>query len=753
MTSGCIDVTCWVSNGTELVPGKSQLYCNPWDSDAGYFIGAMASGVFCTLIILHYWLFKQHRAHPSPLLLWRVNWDLLLCILTAIAYGVDATRSQGCNKRCEILGALTQIALANSDAWYFLLSVDLYLTLRNPFSFTKSNMKFYHLFSWGFAIVTTVIANYIGGFGLSLNYLCWLKEDPCNQKHYGLILWLMPQVLFLAAAIYVLFVVHRAFGGAGLPDSAATRRRVISHSRNYVAIIGGYWLALAILYVLHLIDIRHRTMRNHHYVNAFVVARSCRGAVNLIAWLTNVTVTTGERHLILKWITFGLYDGRILLRIRQQLTLSRPASSADYALQMTDDPLQEQLLASNQDALELLDHDQSSSIVDHEQLVTPEELVSEEESVAERRMREADEQLNKVLRKDMMLCTAWGILDSVNRTSSSPDSTVRRRIYLPSAFSKKAFNFVAYNPLKFSRLRELRNIDPNEYCESFSIPADGEEKMTEKFTEGRSGSFFYFTHDRRYMVKSINNAELRVLVSLLDPMIQHFEDNPQSLLCRFFGLYSIQMAPEQMYFSFVIMENIFARVDNLDLHEFYDLKGSTVNRRSIKDRDRAIAANFRGTRKDLDLERDIALFNERAVAALHAQLACDTLFLNEHGIMDYSLLVGIHNCYQSKEANCCEERRVIEADLARNRHMLTALICHGMRGRGPIGHEDSESVYFVGIIDMLQLWNWSKRMERFFKINFLRKDPSGISAIEHDAYASRFTERIKNKITFCTKLD
>lgn len=45
--------------------------------------------------------------------------------------------------------------------------------------------------------------------------------------------------------------------------------------------------------------------------------------------------------------------------------------------------------------------------------------------------------------------------------------------------------------------------------------------------------------------------------------------------------------------------------------------------------------------------------------------------------------------------------------------------------------------YFVGIIDFQQKWNFSKKLERFFKINFRGADPQGLSAIEPDQYKER----------------
>lgn len=58
----------------------------------------------------------------------------------------------------------------------------------------------------------------------------------------------------------------------------------------------------------------------------------------------------------------------------------------------------------------------------------------------------------------------------------------------------------------------------------------------------------------------------------------------------------------------------------------------------------------------------------------------------------------------------------------------------GMRARlveGP-------GTYYIGIIDVLQEWNFKKKMERFLKMYFKRYDGDGLSAIEPVAYSERF---------------
>jgi hypothetical protein len=50
--------------------------------------------------------------------------------------------------------------------------------------------------------------------------------------------------------------------------------------------------------------------------------------------------------------------------------------------------------------------------------------------------------------------------------------------------------------------------------------------------------------------------------------------------------------------------------------------------------------------------------------------------------------------------------------------------------------------YYIGIIDVLQRWNWKKRLERWFKVYFKLLDREGISAVSPSYYANRFWRRV-----------
>jgi hypothetical protein len=54
---------------------------------------------------------------------------------------------------------------------------------------------------------------------------------------------------------------------------------------------------------------------------------------------------------------------------------------------------------------------------------------------------------------------------------------------------------------------------------------------------------------------------------------------------------------------------------------------------------------------------------------------------------------------------------------------------------------EGPGTYYMGIIDVLQEWNWEKKLERFFKIYFKWMDGDGLSAAPPQQYVDRFMKR------------
>jgi 1-phosphatidylinositol-4-phosphate 5-kinase len=230
-----------------------------------------------------------------------------------------------------------------------------------------------------------------------------------------------------------------------------------------------------------------------------------------------------------------------------------------------------------------------------------------------------------------------------------------REIQFPaqSALRISGFSFVDLEPSVFSLLRNCYGIDPRVYRGSFKIKnaADIESSgMLEKFTEGKSGSFFYFTRDFKYIVKTVTDEEEKFLQKIAYQYYNHMKNNPNSLIVRFFGMHKVRLAKEQRYITVVVMDNIFYNTEQFKMNERYDLKGSRVGRRSVKKTSK-IRREYKGTLKDLDLGDKKIHVGADSKAQLLGQLRRDVEFLIQCKIMDYSMLLGIHNHSGAERTN------------------------------------------------------------------------------------------------------
>lgn len=109
------------------------------------------------------------------------------------------------------------------------------------------------------------------------------------------------------------------------------------------------------------------------------------------------------------------------------------------------------------------------------------------------------------------------------------------------------FKFVDYAPLVFLKVRSLSGIKEEDYQKSLgpeqvlnSLWTNNLETLYELCSSGKSGSLFYFTKDRKYMIKTLPYREFSKLRSILEQYVDHLTGNPDSMIARFFGMYKIE---------------------------------------------------------------------------------------------------------------------------------------------------------------------------------------------------------------------
>lgn len=140
----------------------------------------------------------------------------------------------------------------------------------------------------------------------------------------------------------------------------------------------------------------------------------------------------------------------------------------------------------------------------------------------------------------------------------------------------------------------------------------------------------------------------------------NLNQNPRTLLPKFFGLYCYQCNSKNVRLA--IMNNLLPSA--VFLHQKYDLKGSTYKRKVsfavtfcsfffmvIFQASKAERQKRSPTYKDLDFMEhhpEGILMEADTYAALIKTIQRDCRVLESFKIMDYSLLLGIHNLDQAQ---------------------------------------------------------------------------------------------------------
>uniref|UniRef100_K3WWS8 PIPK domain-containing protein n=1 Tax=Globisporangium ultimum (strain ATCC 200006 / CBS 805.95 / DAOM BR144) TaxID=431595 RepID=K3WWS8_GLOUD len=285
-----------------------------------------------------------------------------------------------------------------------------------------------------------------------------------------------------------------------------------------------------------------------------------------------------------------------------------------------------------------------------------------------------------------------------------------------------ALNFRDCAPKVFHHIRELFHIDEQFYMDSF----DPAKILSEHGSEGKSGNIFYFTSNKQFMVKSVPKDEFDTLCAILPHYHRYLLSNPETMLCRYFGCHSISLPVGKRRMYFVVMQNLFN--DNGPIFQRFDLKGNCDRRQAINASQVELTIQLARDQQrisQLMMDIDFHKFNggislARASASrLQGQLCDDIVFLASRGIIDYSILLGI---------------RYLKSDESLPPQS------HG------IYSHDGQKVYYLGTVDMLQRYNWKWTVQRWFLGLLLCKDTHDVSAVPPEAYGTRLTKFVKERL-------
>jgi hypothetical protein len=144
---------------------------------------------------------------------------------------------------------------------------------------------------------------------------------------------------------------------------------------------------------------------------------------------------------------------------------------------------------------------------------------------------------------------------------------------------------ISHEEDKFGIIQLMDGIFPIDIARSFSLENNRQKVFQAGEGAGASGSFFFFSQDNRFIIKTMTNQEMERMLKMLDSYIEHLEcSNNKSMLARIYGIFTFK-TDSFVPMNVMIMENT-ARVQRNSKMMKFDLKGSSIGRYSVVKREK-----------------------------------------------------------------------------------------------------------------------------------------------------------------------
>ncbi|KDO23740.1 hypothetical protein SPRG_10518 [Saprolegnia parasitica CBS 223.65] len=649
-----------------------------------FYMGLVGCALhLCTL--LSYMVFPQlKRQHPAAnLMVWHVYCNFMLTLGFVAQYFLQGD-GDVTDDDCVLLSMYNQFFLLGSGLWYLMLSFDLFIALMNPWMGYAVKAWTYHTITWSLSAISAAAMYSFRLYGLSSLNLCWVHRTASvreTNETYWVLLFGPLVVVWLVSFGVLLFATFR-FARRQLDSTYRAKRRSLLQYFRYLVMYGLFWVVCGGLYY-------------SDYLQSFS---------GVIAHHIQLTLA----------VVFGLYPLFVLAVWSINTDLVEHLGGTETPVANDSDGMTDHFSTSlRKDLLRYT----SVGII---------RSLHELREASPHRLERARSVFATYSTSDVVVPSrshSFGSLRSMDETElDAPGlyvekkrlaTTVRLNSNKLKVYYEK-LGFTDYAPRIFENLRSLAGIEAGAYETSFTGT------LSETASEGKSGMLFYFTSDRKYIVKTMTKDEHAFLMRILPAYHAYVRSQPQSLLVRYVGCHSMQLPVGWNKMFFVVMENVLC-TDRID--ERYDLKGTFAPallpplRVYIREPEARLLSppqpkpthllhddEFVDRGTYLHVTSDVRL-------ELLTQMTSDCGFLQEMGIMDYSCILGIRHFDASKDS---------EESLAKN----------------AIVSADQRHVYYVGFIDILQHYTIAWKLQHLV-LSFVQ-DRRKITALPPPEYALRF---------------
>ena len=298
-----------------------------------------------------------------------------------------------------------------------------------------------------------------------------------------------------------------------------------------------------------------------------------------------------------------------------------------------------------------------------------------------------------------------------------------------TGFNNIQFKILSFSPFVFHHIRLIDNISIDDVLTSLDPINNMKQINSMKVSGGRGNNSIINTWDKKIIVKTVDTTERKILIENMIIDYHCLMKESRSLLSRIYGIFKIELK-DKGTINVMIQRNMNDLPLNTKLLTF-DIKGSTVDRQSIRKKDENInklelAKKYKAkVLKDKDLgilDMKFVLKNDDCQQLISC-IDNDTTFLQNYEVTDYSLLIFVHK-YRKEDVINNKNTRIIPS-------------------------KDNKYIFNFSIVDFLGPFNLEKKGEKIAKeiVGYFKKlEDTNFSVLDPNRYAKRFRSFVKRII-------
>eukprot|EP01084_Bolivina_argentea_P311701 539568_1 len=723
-----------------------------------YFASGIATVIASSIVIISYIFSPRLRYFPAVLIFNRSVFDLMFGVHFMLLRYVNLQHLRCKPNVCDLLGISSYFLFLCSIGCYISLSVHLYESVKNPFASPKTqNLIMTNVIIIFCAAIICALAQIIYN-QLFDEHMFYYREDlqfcffhEYSKENYSInfhnIIFLYSPSILACFIGLVITIMSSARLIRGLPHTFEFRKSAIYNSWMY-----------ALFFIFHIVMVGtfyFMTWASLHVYEILALTVPSFGVFNCFCWIiTHYRKRKSKQRKRMKSTFEDVAKiNQLKLKHPKDIFKNIQHDVSDSCIKTFCDGIGISVVNDEENINEALRRDVLAYCTDgisqsvdrcYKKKSKPNDS-HYPASIKDFRAGAIVQfpltiQKNRALNKDIDADIIDYYSARQTRTCCCIKSTAQNDMMIPltsfnvieehsDVLHQEEREFVDFAPMIFRYIRnDIIGISDEEYQKSI-IPLDVKQQLKVlqncKISDGKSGAFFFITHDSKFVVKTLKQNEIKFLISILKSYVKYLQANKYTILSRYVGLHSLKIYGLTKYF--VVMENVFK--GNYKPTEMYDLKGSWIHRVT----DYRVGSG--SVMLDCDLKKPIIMDENNRTKILN-QLEKDTTWLQQHNIIDYSLLLGIY--YFKIEFQPTETK---------DENVYSSESLSGIRAK----INDSAGVYFIGIIDGLQPYNFKKQMENLYKSCKYRSNNKGISVVNPVLYQKRFVNYMNDVIVSQTQ--